>query len=493
MAERIDNTIETQISDGNTLVTQVNENRQLLQTVVQDVPQVQTVLQDGINVSSQINAPFIEVTSVNGRTGDVITEPTLEDFNPNTYYRKNTLVSYGGSLYFANDNFTSGSAFDADDWTEVSSQGITSWDDIPDKPNFATVATSGSYNDLSNKPNLATVATSGSYTDLTNKPTIPTVNNATLTIQKNGSNVQTFTANQGTNATANISVPTKTSDLTNDSGFLDSVAWPVYTARLSSSPNSGTANYDFTPDTPLENNKVYAVKFPTPTVNNATIILGDGVTSGSILVPPVSATDSPNYELLTTDMINNTEPLLLMYNGVQWVCLNQKKRVANGDIDWDTFKPYWKVVSTSTSSSVTIPAGYHFYRIRMVGTKTSANAWGVVLCSQATGTTWIHIQGMSNGTWVTMNERSVNASSDKTIMDGSRSATATGFQTWDIAISKPDKNGTVCLATWETGMSGSLTFNTGRSIFSVANGTADMNLYCELSTVFWSVEALVEN
>ena len=51
---------------------------------------------------------------------------------------------------------------------------------------------------------------------------IPTVNNATLTIQKNGTNVQTFTANQSTNATANITVPTKTSDLTNDSGFITS-------------------------------------------------------------------------------------------------------------------------------------------------------------------------------------------------------------------------------------------------------------------------------
>ena len=45
---------------------------------------------------------------------------------------------------------------------------------------------------------------------------LPTVNDATLTIQQNGSNVQTFTANQGTNATANITVPTKTSDLLND-------------------------------------------------------------------------------------------------------------------------------------------------------------------------------------------------------------------------------------------------------------------------------------
>lgn len=52
------------------------------------------------------------------------------------------------------------------------------------------------------------------------KTTIPTVNNATLTIQKNGTNVATFTANASTGATANITVPTATSDLTNDSGFL---------------------------------------------------------------------------------------------------------------------------------------------------------------------------------------------------------------------------------------------------------------------------------
>lgn len=67
---------------------------------------------------------------------------------------------------------------------------------------------------------LATVATSGSYNDLTDKPTIPTVNNATLTIQQNGSNITTFTANSSTNTTANITVPTKLSNLTNDSGFV---------------------------------------------------------------------------------------------------------------------------------------------------------------------------------------------------------------------------------------------------------------------------------
>lgn len=45
------------------------------------------------------------------------------------------------------------------------------------------------------------------------KTDIPTVNNGTLTIQKNGTNVATFTANQSGNATANITVPTTAADV----------------------------------------------------------------------------------------------------------------------------------------------------------------------------------------------------------------------------------------------------------------------------------------
>lgn len=57
--------------------------------------------------------------------------------------------------------------------------------------------------------NLHKVAKTGSYNDLSNKPTIPAAaNNGTLTIQKNGTNVATFSANQSGNATANITVPT---------------------------------------------------------------------------------------------------------------------------------------------------------------------------------------------------------------------------------------------------------------------------------------------
>ncbi len=52
-----------------------------------------------------------------------------------------------------------------------------------------------------------------------NKPTIPTVNDAALTIQKNGTTVATFTANSATPTTANIAVPTNNNELTNGAGY----------------------------------------------------------------------------------------------------------------------------------------------------------------------------------------------------------------------------------------------------------------------------------
>lgn len=112
--------------------------------------------------------------------------------------------------------------------SDITNDGADGTSTYVEADNLATVATSGSYNDLSNKPtipaaqvnsdwnansgvaqilnkpSLATVATSGSYNDLSNKPTIPTVNDATLTIQHNGTTVNTFTANASTNKTANI-------------------------------------------------------------------------------------------------------------------------------------------------------------------------------------------------------------------------------------------------------------------------------------------------
>lgn len=75
---------------------------------------------------------------------------------------------------------------------------------------------------LTIQKNGATVGTfsANQATDETIDITVPAVNDATLTIQQNGTTVDTFSANSSTDKTVNITVPTKTSDLTNDIGYI---------------------------------------------------------------------------------------------------------------------------------------------------------------------------------------------------------------------------------------------------------------------------------
>lgn len=84
------------------------------------------------------------------------------------------------------------------------------------------IAFSGRYSDLIDAPVSLknpkaltfTGAVTGSYDGSTAKSVaIPSVGNGTLTIQKNGTNIKTFTANQTGNVTANITVPTSASDV----------------------------------------------------------------------------------------------------------------------------------------------------------------------------------------------------------------------------------------------------------------------------------------
>ena len=73
--------------------------------------------------------------------------------------------------------------------------------------NFTTNASSAKTINLG----LSTVATSGLYSDLSGTPTIPTVNNATLTINKGGTDdtgSKTFSANASSNVTINLGLAT---------------------------------------------------------------------------------------------------------------------------------------------------------------------------------------------------------------------------------------------------------------------------------------------
>ena len=93
-------------------------------------------------------------------------------------------------------------------------------------------------NAKANTASLATVASSGSYNDLSNKPTI---GNGTITIKKNGETIDSFGLNQTASQNINIIVPTKASDLTNDSGFISGVAWGEITGTLSNQTDLSSA------------------------------------------------------------------------------------------------------------------------------------------------------------------------------------------------------------------------------------------------------------
>lgn len=166
--------IQTVVQDGITVNTQVA-----------DVPQIQTTItEDHVALTSIINAPFVEVTSVNGQTGDVFITIQAGEFEPNKQYPKGALIVRDNKLYIANQPFTSGSDYNPADWTEIQATTVQSdWTEadpgaesyILNKPDLKTVATSGSYNDLEDKPTLTLQAITDTGNDTTNS--IITTNN----------------------------------------------------------------------------------------------------------------------------------------------------------------------------------------------------------------------------------------------------------------------------------------------------------------------------
>ena len=169
------------------------------------------------NINNKANTADLASVAFSGNYNDLTNKPTIptktSDLTNNSNFVSNTsyatsstggVVKVGSGLSITNGvlSTTGGGVADAVEW-----------------------------NNVLNKPTFATVATSGSYNDLSNKPTIPTVNDGALIIKKNGVNVATFTANQSSKTTADITVPTKTSDLTNDSGFIDKVS-TITNARI---------------------------------------------------------------------------------------------------------------------------------------------------------------------------------------------------------------------------------------------------------------------
>ena len=172
---------------------------------------------------------------------------------------------------------------------------------------------------------------------------IPTVNNATLTIQKNGSNVGTFTANAASPATINITVPTTTSQLTNNSGFITADDLPegyVLTAATSDKLGGVKSGGDITVGTD-----------GIVTVNSATS--ADTATTATSATNATKATQDASGNVITTTYATKTE---LSTGLADKANVDDLATVAtSGSYNDLTNKPTIPTVDSALSSSSTNP------------------------------------------------------------------------------------------------------------------------------------------
>ena len=130
------------------------------------------------------------VTSINGESGDV-TIPTVINDAKLTIQQNGTEVG----------NFTANSAVDK----TVNITVPTKLSELEDDSSFAKTS------ELPTK--TSELENDSGYITSSDIPSIPVVNNAKLTIQKNGVEVDSFTANASVDKIINIEVPTKASDI----------------------------------------------------------------------------------------------------------------------------------------------------------------------------------------------------------------------------------------------------------------------------------------
>lgn len=105
-----------------------------------------------------------------------------------------------------------------------------------------------------NRSELAAVAYDGQYSSLNNAPS---VNDGVLTITENGNTLGTFSANSAFNETINIAVPTNTSELNNDSGFITSADTYYDASWLFNESTATTTHYNELKQAILDKKRIY--------------------------------------------------------------------------------------------------------------------------------------------------------------------------------------------------------------------------------------------
>ena len=227
--QEIGNKLSSVSVDGTTITGDGTPNNPLVAAVQ---PQVNADWNASSGVAQILNKPNLAAVATSGSYNDLTDTPTIptvpvQDVEVNG----SSVVDASGVAKVTVPTKTSDLNNDS---------GFITSSQVPEQVNSDWNASSGVAQIL-NKPNLAAVATSGSYNDLTDTPTIPTV--PVDDVRVNGTSVVS-------NKIADVTVPTKTSDLTNDSGFItdsDIPAIPVKDVAVNGNSvvdAQGVANID---------------------------------------------------------------------------------------------------------------------------------------------------------------------------------------------------------------------------------------------------------
>ena len=158
-------------------------------------------------------------------------------------------------------------------------------------------------------------------------------------------------------------------------------------------------------------------------------------------------------------------------------------------IDFTTLKPRWKVVSTSSTTSVNIPAGYRTYRITFFGYKP-ADIWGVFKTDRKTGNSYVYGQGVRNAEW--FSQEITRGNNDKEIFIGAAGAVGAGEEIVTMTLLRSTTSSGLFLAMHQASFKGSLTYNTGRSEFGITSPTTAWTITTDASSGRWIVEAFEE-
>ena len=128
----------------------------------------------------------------------------------------------------------------------------------------------------------------------------PTVNNGQLTIQKNGTTINTFTANASGNVTANITVPTTVAELSDASTY---VTQNNLTTQLANKQNVLTAGDHIN----ITDSTIKAVDYvhsddPVSTSQVTSVVTNDMIAAGTITADKLASGATVKLTLSTSDI-----------------------------------------------------------------------------------------------------------------------------------------------------------------------------------------------